>query len=114
MKITKYIFLFTIVFTLSLNFFSYAAVQEGMVPSNYPDNVWVYSYVNEDGMRAKDEWKQVWDDWYYFGDDGRSKYNTWADINDKWYYFDNWSRMLHDTTTPDGYKVGSDGAWITE
>lgn len=115
MKIAKRIFLSTIVFALSLNFLSYASTgREGMDASNYPNNVWVYSYAYEDGTYAKNQWKQVWDDWYYFGDDGRSKYNTWADINDKWYYFDNWSRMLHDTTTPDGYTVGPDGAWITE
>lgn len=73
-----------------------------------------YCYFYEDYSRAKNEWKQVWDNWYYFGDDYVTLQNTWAEIDGKWYYFDQWSVMLHDTTTPDGYTVGSDGAWIQE
>lgn len=95
-----------------------AARKEGMgittVASN--EQVWKYYTGNdtENGTPEylKNQWKQVWDNWYYFGDDGDSKQNTWAEIDGKWYYFDEWSRMLHDTTTPDGYYVGSDGAWV--
>ncbi len=41
----------------------------------------------------------------------------WQEINGKWYYFHNKSdgkmgSMLVNTTTPDGYKTGADGAWI--
>lgn len=73
-----------------------------------------YCYKNEDDTLTKNEWKQVWDSWYYFGEDGVSKQKTWAEIDGKWYYFDSFSRMLHDTTTPDGYTVGSDGAWVKD
>ncbi|MCD8223537.1 MAG: hypothetical protein LUC99_01570 [Clostridiales bacterium] len=36
----------------------------------------------------------------------------WNLVNDVWYYMDESGAMLTDTTTPDGYKVGPDGAWI--
>lgn len=38
--------------------------------------------------------------------------NTWKEIDGKQYYFGSDGYMLHDTVTPDGYTVGSDGAWI--
>lgn len=75
-----------------------------------------YYYVNEDGDRIKNEWKYSGDEWYYFGDDGLSIRLTWFHDPEsgRWYYFDSFSRMLHDTTTPDGYTVGSDGAWVKD
>lgn len=41
----------------------------------------------------------------------------WQEISGKWYYFHEQSdgkkgSMLKNTVTPDGYKVGSDGAWV--
>lgn len=39
--------------------------------------------------------------------------NAWRLINYKWYYFGADGYMLHDTIAPDGYRVGSDGSWIT-
>ena len=35
----------------------------------------------------------------------------WVKWNSKWYYCGESGAMLTDTTTPDGYDVGSDGAW---
>lgn len=32
--------------------------------------------------------------------------------NGTWYYLSTYGSMAHDTTTPDGYTVGSDGALI--
>ncbi len=87
---------------------------EGMAAIGNDVNSETYRYVYEDRTYAVNTWKQMWDNWYYFGEDGRSKQNTWAEIDGKWYYFDEWSRMLHDTTTPDGYTVGSDGAWVKD
>lgn len=94
--------------------------QEGMSVVRDNSKMTVYKYEtgieNEYGYSdyLKNQWKQVWDNWYYFGEDGYSKQNTWFQIDGKWYYFDQWSVMLHDNTTPDGYKVGSDGAWIRD
>ena len=50
--------------------------------------------------------------WYYFDEKGRAIKNAWFQDPEsgKWYYFDNEGRMLVNTTTPDGYTVGPDGA----
>lgn len=101
--------------TISL-FTSFVALAEGMTiagPANFaPERTEaIYSYVQADGSLLKSQWKQVWDNWYYFDEKGKTKQSTWSEIDGKWYYFDQWSIMLHDTTTPDGYYVGSDGAW---
>lgn len=60
------------------------------------------------------EWKQDNAGWWYQNDDGSYPTNSWQEIDGKQYYFGSDGYMLHDTTTPDGYKVGSDGAWIEE
>lgn len=111
MRNIKRILVLTILFTFLSAFYSYA---EGMSPQKFSDDEQVYLYRNDDDTYFTNGWKQVWDSWYYFGEDGLSKQNTWAEIDGNWYYFDNFSRMLHDTTTPDGYYVGSDGAWVQE
>ncbi len=41
----------------------------------------------------------------------------WQQIGGKWYYFNSEKGslegiLLRNTTTPDGYQVGADGAWI--
>jgi glucan-binding YG repeat protein len=36
----------------------------------------------------------------------------WINWKSKWYYCGNDGAMYTNTTTPDGYKVGSDGAWV--
>lgn len=51
--------------------------------------------------------------WYYLDPANGAMVIGWRLINDKWYYFDTASGvMYHDTTTPDGYRVGSDGACL--
>lgn len=69
-----------------------------------------FCYYNDDNSMVLNDWREIDDEWYYFGDDGISKQSTWVEIGGKWYYFDSWSKMLRDTTTPDGYQVGADGA----
>lgn len=59
------------------------------------------------------EWKEDETGWWYEEGDKTYPKNQWKEINGKQYYFDGNGYMLHDTTTPDGYKVGADGAWIT-
>ena len=51
-------------------------------------------------------------EWYYFDTSGTMQ-TGWVKWNDKWYYLDKSSgKMVVSTTTPDGYTVGPDGAWI--
>lgn len=100
----------TIILSLSCSFIAFG--NEGMSFSRGSDTEQVWNYIQEDGTCLKNQWKQVWDNWYYFGEDGKSIQNAWAEIDGKWYYFDQWSIMLHDTITPDGYSLGSDGAMI--
>lgn len=112
MKKCLKIFMLTAIVSIAMSFLSFA--REGMSPSIFTDKEQVFMYINADDALLKNQWKQVWDNWYYFGDDAKSMQNTWAEIDGKWYYFDQWSIMLHDTTTPDGYNVGQDGAWIPD
>ena len=58
------------------------------------------------------EWKQDANGWWYQNDDGSYSTNTWQEIGGKQYYFDANGYMLHDTTTPDGKQVGSDGSFV--
>lgn len=109
---------FGLLISLFGSFVSFAGEGMSALYDNSKNQIWMYHTGEEndygDDILLKNQWKQVWDNWYYFGDDAKSKQNTWAEIDGKWYYFDQWSIMLHDTTTPDGYNVGSDGAWIPD
>lgn len=54
--------------------------------------------------------------WFYI-DVNRGMLTGWQLLNNKWYYFNSVSdgtrgRLFVNATTPDGYKVGADGAWI--
>jgi len=73
---------------------------------------------DEKGWKYKNTFKRYiisnWDlingKWYYFNESG---YMTtgWINWKDKWYYCGDDGAMDTDTTTPDGYHVGNDGAW---
>ncbi len=68
-------------------------------------------YCNADRSYTVNNWQYIDNYWYFF--DGNGYMVTgWIDWNGKWYYCVESGQMLHDTTTPDGYYVGSDGAWI--
>lgn len=74
---------------------------------------WTYSI---SGEYVKNNWIHTHSDrWFYAGDDTKLYQNKWLhDISGKWYYFGSDCAMLHDTTKPDGYTVGSDGAWVKD
>lgn len=114
MKRKRTLKIITLVLLLSLFSVFTAFAKEGMLPSASSDTEQAYKYLNADNTLAINQWKYVWDNWYYFGEDGKSKQNTWAEIDGNWYYFDQWSIMQHDATTPDGYYVGSDGAFVEQ
>lgn len=50
--------------------------------------------------------------WVHLNTDLSYTTNNWQMIDGKWYYFDANGFMLTNTTTPDGYSVGADGARI--
>lgn len=54
-------------------------------------------------------WKQNSTGWWYTI--GSSWATGWAKIDGKWYYFYSNGYMAHNTTI-DGFKLGSDGAWV--
>lgn len=58
-------------------------------------------------------WSEAGGAWRYQKDDGSYATGWVRDTNGKWYYFDAGGRMLADTVTPDGYRVGTDGTWIS-
>lgn len=112
MKRLRMILSMSLLLSLCFVFTAYAR-NEGMLAVNTSDTeqTWMY-FTGEGDSYLTNQWKQVWDNWYYFGDDGVSTQNEWVEIDGKWYYFDQWSIMLHETTTPDGYYVGLDGAMV--
>ena len=62
-------------------------------------------------------WLKIKDAWYYFNSSGEMA-TGWICMGPSggpWYYFDETTGMLwHDRYTPDGYYVGSNGAWYAE
>ena len=95
----------------------------------WPSNSWVYLpwkdtyqwyYFNCEGYMVTG-WHHWQNNWYYLYPqaDGNRGYmfTGWHEIGGKWYYFSkvndsSLGAMAYDTTTPDGYKVDKDGAWI--
>ncbi len=59
-------------------------------------------------------WEEDSKGWWYKNDDGSYPRSTWFTFatTGKQYYFNNEGYLLVNTTTPDGYKVGSDGAYL--
>ena len=96
----------------------------------FPHEEWVYLtwngrsdwyYFDVDGW-MEDGWLYRNNNWYYLHtqyDNTRGRmYTGWHEIDGKWYYFNTASdkgtlgAMLANTTTPDGYQVDANGAWI--
>lgn len=65
-------------------------------------------------------WQQNETGWWYQNDDGTYPTNTWAWIDgngdgiSESYYFNQDGYILKDATTPDGYTVNADGAWVID
>lgn len=103
-------------------------------------NIWHFTFKN--GILAQSCWLYINQNWYYFGSNGdmatgwfKDNLNNWyyltpagagtegamvtgwQQIDGRWYYFNEKSdgfrgTMLSGTTTPDGYTVDGNGAWI--
>lgn len=60
------------------------------------------------------QWERNSIGWWYQEDDGTYPVNTWKWIDGVCYCFDDEGYMLEDKTTPDGYSVDANGAWIVD
>lgn len=77
-------------------------------------------YIFDSNGKMLTGWQYVNNRWYLFNNKHDGTFGRmltgWQQMNGKWYYMStagsNYGTMLSNTTTPDGYKVGSDGAWI--
>lgn len=68
-------------------------------------------YQNDDGTYLANQWlKDLDGKWYHFNQYGYMQ-SGWILDNNKWYYLGVDGAMYTNTTTPDGYSVGTDGAW---
>ena len=69
-------------------------------------------WIDEDTFMAKG-WRQIDGKWYYLRSNGAMAKNYWEESQDGvWYYLGADGVMMTNATTPDGYRVGADGAWI--
>ena len=68
-------------------------------------------YLTDSGALLRDDWFYYGDTWYYLKGSGVMASNEWIQVQGKWYYLDSSGKMLRNTYTPDGYYVGSSGAW---
>lgn len=99
-------------------------------------NTWIFTkgkwyWIEQDGFMAQG-WKEVngkkyylmptegemltgWflvdENWYYTNADGAMQVG-WINVGGKWYYLAEDGHMLSSTTTPDGFLVDENGAWI--
>lgn len=68
-------------------------------------------YCNADKSYTTNNWQYIGNQWYFFDESGYMV-TGWVNWNSNWYYCGDNGAMLTNATTPDGYYVGSDGAWI--
>jgi len=76
----------------------------------YIEGDW-YSFDNQ-GYARESKWLQDEGHWYYLKNNCAMAKNEWIEYNGKSYYLNEHGEMLVNTTTPDGYKVDSTGAWV--
>lgn len=71
------------------------------------DKGWKY---RTDNTYTVSNWQYINGNWYYFDESGYMV-TGWVNWKDKWYYCGDDGAMDINTKTPDGYRVGNDGAW---
>lgn len=93
----------------------YVVVVDGLNPYDWTDNFFAYTFRltgSNSPAQQTGGWVQDSTGWWWRNADGSYPMNTWKEIDGKQYYFGSDGYMLSNTTTPDGYYVGADGAWI--
>lgn len=69
-------------------------------------------YEHDNGSYVKNGWLADDGKWYHFDNDGYLQKNEWVMDSGRWYYLGADGACLVNTTTPDNYTVGADGARI--
>lgn len=72
-------------------------------------NAWYY--LNGSGTMVTG-WLHQGNVWYYLNGSGAMNKGGWSKVEKSWYYFTNSGALLVNTTTPDGYRVNSNGEWV--
>lgn len=72
------------------------------------NNRWYYM---RSGGAMATGWEQVGYKWYFMNADGAMA-SGWIADGGKWYYLGTDGAMYASATTPDGYQVNADGAWV--
>ncbi|MBN1068544.1 N-acetylmuramoyl-L-alanine amidase family protein [Clostridium botulinum] len=83
---------------------SFGMMQKGWVN---PNGSWYYLNYNGDMVTG---WQNINGKWYYLREDGKML-TGWVDDRGTWYYLD-YSGAMVSNTTVNGYRLGSNGAWI--
>lgn len=74
----------------------------------YKDSQWYY--LDNSGAK-RTRWQLVGGEWYYLDSAGVMKTGWLKDLDGKWYYLKESGKMARNETI-NGYKLGSNGAWI--
>ena len=77
----------------------------------FQDDKWYL--LNQDGVMHADTWAFINGKWYFFTENGRMRQNEWYLDNGNWYYFGADGDMLFNQVTPDGYRLDSEGKWVS-
>ena len=91
---------------------NYYVQADGSMATGWLSNNGGWYYLGTDGAK-KIGWQTVNGVWYYLDSsvDGKMKIGWMKDTNGKYYYLNSDGSMAHNITIQ-GYKLGSDGAWI--
>lgn len=68
-------------------------------------------YRRADASYPSNGWMKLEKSWYHFNQEGYMSVG-WINWKGEWYYLDTDGKMLSDTITPDGYRLGANGAWM--
>lgn len=91
----------------------------GTTDGSWKKNETGWWYENADGSYTSNNWQKINGEWYRFDNSGYMQTGWYQDQDGNWYYLSqeqgaNEGKMQRNKTTPDGYYVGSDGAWIQD
>ncbi|WP_315078617.1 N-acetylmuramoyl-L-alanine amidase family protein [uncultured Clostridium sp.] len=81
----------------------------GMMQKGWANPNGSWYYLNDNGDMATG-WQNINEKWYYLREDGKML-TGWVDDRGTWYYLD-YSGAMVSNTTVNGYRLGSNGAWI--